>query len=123
MKYYYDCPIKAAYMAKEFGVVTVDDAGDVIGFGVMQWEARNDAEKERYYVHPDSLHIFTPKKFDIIVNANDAPFTVCTYPTAEKESYYDYITPRDAKWHFKNSPARWSILKRNNKAFIWPESE
>jgi len=57
---YYDCPLQAAIMAKEFGVE-------------YEWSGKLEPQESafgliivpaRYYIHPDSLPIFEPKYGD-----------------------------------------------------------
>ncbi len=59
MKYYYTCPLKAAYMAKYFG---------------MRYEYRVDSDNpscdsefqvgDKYFIHPDSLHLLKFREGD-----------------------------------------------------------
>ena len=74
-KYYYDCPIKALYMMKEFGVefytkgfldVESDFLEKELGFHL---EIRTLYDKlcqvnSKIYVAPESEHIFEPKERD-----------------------------------------------------------
>ena len=73
-RYYYDCPIKALYMMKEFGVKfeCKDTNGDVYDFQEWYLNSNNiselSLELENFpisiYVKKESEHIFKPKKGD-----------------------------------------------------------
>ena len=74
-KYYYDCPIKALYMNKEFGVdfFIKDDDGDDYNFTEWYLNSQNvlelftelEAFPCRIYVKSESEHIFEPKEGDL----------------------------------------------------------
>ncbi len=53
-RYYYTDPLKASFMAREFGV----------DFECGVWRNFDDWPKGKIYVHPDSLHIFEHQEFD-----------------------------------------------------------
>ena len=73
-KYYYDCPIKALYMMREFDVefFIKDDDGDDYDFtewylnsqNVLELFSELEAFPCRIYVKSESEHIFEPKKGD-----------------------------------------------------------
>ena len=74
-KYYYDCPIKALYMMKEFGVKFSEAHGTNHAdkfFQINEKELCDFATGviedfrgiEQIYVAPESEHIFEPKKGD-----------------------------------------------------------
>ena len=80
-KYYYDCPIKALYMMKEFGVkfytagfkdVESDFLDKELGFHLnirdIYGKLANDNTK--IYVAPESEHIFEPKTGDLGIERN-----------------------------------------------------
>ena len=78
MKYYYDCPIEAAYMAKNFGVklrLELIDAEtgiiDLQQFPISSWHTLTSlfgttGLSPYFYITPDSLHIFEPQVGDIL---------------------------------------------------------
>jgi len=73
-KYYYDCPIKAAYMNHEFGVITYVELSiksEIYEYFIKDWNHRelklDPKEKhyrDKYYVAKESEHIFEPKERD-----------------------------------------------------------
>lgn len=72
----------------------------------------------KYYIHPDSLHIFDPKEGDVVVNPNGYPYLVSGGDMAE--FYENEISVDEAKdWVNGN----WKIIQRDNKAFFAPEVE
>lgn len=90
-KYYYDCPIKAAYMAKEFGVkfkhqittrfkvdmgfkkvwdkrketVTVSSPRSIVA---CLADSKREQQHKKFYVHPDSEYIFKPQEGDLVAH-------------------------------------------------------
>jgi len=61
MKKYYDCPLEAAYMAKNFGIECVDDNGKLWSNDCLIYVMEDvfaGLFDEKIYIHPDSLHIF-----------------------------------------------------------------
>ena len=74
-RYYYDCPIKAAYMSHKFGVITYVELSiesEIYDkYFIKDWNHRElklDPKEEhycdKYYVAKESEHIFEPKKGD-----------------------------------------------------------
>lgn len=72
---YYDCPLKAAWMAKYFGV-KIDLGTGVYGLAAKATVENGrlvvtpgfSAEHFRYYIHPDSLHLLEPQVGDMVTN-------------------------------------------------------
>ena len=75
-KYYFTCPIKAAYMNHEFGVITYIELsikGEIYDrYFIKDWnhrelelDAKDKYHHNKYYVAPESEHIFEPKEGDI----------------------------------------------------------
>lgn len=122
--YYYIDPLKAAWMAREFGVE-------------FFWElSRMDGLKliDRYVVHPDSLHIFEPMEGDVVfMTALGGGFGVGLYNVClDGEDIYDNhicISNIKSKDSVMESGDMWGslflgeIVQRNNKAFFMPETE
>jgi len=65
-KLYYDNPIKAAYMAREFSVRFVDTNG--IEVFLTPFIDIEDIRPK--FIHPDSLDIFEPKEGDLLTGKN-----------------------------------------------------
>lgn len=78
-KLYFDDPLQAAYMAREFGVrysfkgerypkLTPDRAGFFNDF--VDWDNNGDAQftDMTHHIHPDSYSIFEPKEGDVIAS-------------------------------------------------------
>ena len=123
-KYYYDCPIKALYMMKEFGVefFIKDDNGDDYDFTEWHLNSQNvlelftelEAFPCRIYVKSESEHIFEPKEGDLGI-----------YDGGE---LWRFIT---GKWYFRNDfedrtedyDFITNIIKRDNKHFFNPKEE
>jgi hypothetical protein len=66
---YFDCPIKAAYMWKEFNINTyielTREDGTIFDVVNIDWEGRSiKLDGRKYYVRKESEHIFDPKEGD-----------------------------------------------------------
>ena len=123
-KYYYDSPIQALYMMKEFDVefFIKDDDGDDYDFTEWYLNSQNVLELFtelkafpcRIYVKSESEHIFEPKEGDLGI-----------YDGGE---LWRFIT---GKWYFRNDfedrtedyDFITNIIKRDNKHFFNPKEE
>lgn len=65
-RYYYDCPIKASYMAQHHGVKIqfVDSNGVLLDYGRRWIHLYANDCPDKYYIHPDSLNILDPQDGD-----------------------------------------------------------
>lgn len=116
-KYYYDCPIKALYMMKEFGVNFSEAHGANHAdkfFQINESELCDFATGviedfrgiEQIYVAPESEHIFEPKKGDEgrwtrLVGAHYANYNGEQWVSAGIEEKLPEIIMRNGK-HFFN---------------------
>ena len=123
-KYYYDCPIQALYMQKEFGVqfytIHKSDLSDKkLSFHVDIKNIYNVLiqllaiynpmiSDNKIYVAPESEHIFEPKEYDIgIYNGELWTFIARQwvlsndYEQTESDDFIKNIVERDGK-HFFN---------------------
>lgn len=70
MKYYYDCPIEAAYMAKNFGMQFRSTRNQVLYFdGGSDFRSEKDCGiygGEYYFLAPESLALLEPREGDIV---------------------------------------------------------
>ena len=141
-KYYYDCPIKAAYMAEKFGVKFGIKYGRKL---VWDWcdvtriprpartatdilEDYPDQSFGDLYVHPESMHIFEPQAEDsmLLSISNGIEFspplvvgTFCMH-TGYPDSPSQYVKEQFGEaWEIKD----WRIILRKNRSFIWPKEE
>ena len=130
---FYDCPIKAAYMGKYFGVklkcLVPDWKGD------NEWKSFNKVDLEdpnlqpgldigealealekvkKIYVHPESEHVFLPKEYDVGVKWDAA----IGYPSTAVYDCGDWI---DIDCIEKEGD--YKIILRDNKHFFMPEVE
>jgi len=120
MTKYYDDPLQAAWMAREFGVAMnpEGDGMDEYAGKVYSHEIVDLAQKGRfdvkYYIHPDSYHIFEPQDWDL-------GRYVGTYPFAwfKENGWFtqnEKCEPPDAGDVIE-------ITRRDNKAFFMPLEE
>lgn len=130
MKLYYTDPLKAAYMAREFGIELLDYR--CISYPeILTWE--NVIEEminsytggvdlkyipEKYYIHPDSYGIFDVKFGDL----TDAKWEVSS---GGEEGATRYIqTIKEGRTTFEpQKPSPVEIIQRDGKAFFEPERE
>lgn len=114
-RYYYTCPLKAAYMAKYFGIKLCDRTlkeslvhlGDEFRYESVSidglWKSKYFDADKIIYIHPDSLILLESKVGDII-----------TYPF---QSFFQL-----EKGNSKIIDGG-KIIQRNGIPFMWPEVE
>lgn len=139
-KYYYDCPIQALYMIKEFGVQCYIESKIIsscnLSTGEIDKSERTieiDFEEEyldqilgsyaeiknldsKIYVAKESEHIFEPKEGDkgLIDNRH------CVILESDKWRYDEWISNSDP--YFERSH-HGKIIMRDNKQFFMPKKE
>lgn len=94
-KLYYTDPLAAAYMAREFGVEITSVHGEFkFTFKEMICECKQvycknltlshfahlPSDTERYYIHPDSYHIFEPMVGDLVSINGGETASLVTHP-------------------------------------------
>ena len=118
MKYYYDSPIKAAWMAEQFKIKFKSAGGQDMHFDGSCFRVTKECGVyggEKYLVHPGSYDIFKPKDNDggIIKRSPDG---LCF------DSYYIFSD----EWkdiECRNPESEPEIIRRDSKAFFMPEGE
>lgn len=139
-RYYFTCPIKAAYMNHEFGVITYIELSiksEIYDkYFIKDWNHRElglDAKDKyhcnKYYVAPESEHIFEPEEGDFVSNylhgnkgrhshgflsARSNLTTSVTIITPERKNETSY---------FVESKSQITIIMRDNKHFFTPNRE
>lgn len=115
-KLYYDCPISAAYMTKNFGVLMANQYGNNLlaeisnGNQITWFETGVDKYcKNNFYIHPDSLSIFEPQLKDIAVRKDYV-----------QSGCHPFIVFDDDIKEMRNRVHEYYILLRNGKPFIMP---
>lgn len=122
MRYYYDDPLAAAWMAKHFGMEFHGENGqlEINSDEGSTWFCELCDLGHKYmgpfYIHPDSLHLLEPQEEDIGIDAEGALCNGCKdgwyYENAKAEEYGDFEPTLPV-----------TIIQRNGKAFMWPQSE
>lgn len=114
-KLYYDDPLVAAYMSREFGVTTSSEQC-AKNFNWEEWAHSDSLIKifiyennlsidefyehcGKFYIHPDSLPVFEPREGDLVC-VDD------TYYTVDKYDKFGGIK-------------EYKIILRNGKPFFW----
>lgn len=129
-RYYYDCPLKAAFMAKYHGMCFLidgetcvrweqqprTDGRDDMEAVCAEWAQNNTMDEtvildccygmEKFYLHPDSEKMLYSMVGDVLVTNRGAHFVLATAHGGELN-----IDP-DTK-----------IIQRNGEAFFMPEVE
>lgn len=120
MKYFYNDPLAAAWMAKHFGMrfnFICEDEGilyrptnsDFIDSVCGIWE-------RIAYIHPDSLHLLEPHMGDYIIEHAQTHDVFLI----DDAGYGKSCTLLEAQAWIKEGDR---IIQRNGMAFMWPESE
>lgn len=105
MEPHYTDPLKAAWMAREFDIRYQTETGlnCWIRVGGDLFDALEDGETVKAYIHPDSLHIFEPQNGDRICNKKSG--SIYTWG-----AYHYGILSDDEE-----------IIRRNGRAFFMLE--
>lgn len=123
---YYDCPIEAAYMAKNFGVKFLHELRFEIEvyFSLhnndISWlfneETGDDYSytRDKFYIDPDSLPIFEPMEGDIITDDDINPFVISSKISCDVDD--KYVAPEHIVGQDKT-------IFRDGKPFITPKRE
>lgn len=144
MKYFYTDPLAAAWMAKHFGMSfespcvagldycrdtgklipskeldTISIVKDIFDFEPADGLVTLDPQ-DKYYIHPDSLHLLEPKVRDIAWMGDDVGYLRQGQYTDGSGKHW-YIAYPDGSGGGTGEEPR--IVQRNNIAFHWPESE
>lgn len=122
MKLYYTDPIKAIWMAKEFGVKIKDYHIECYKLS-SEWFCLEDISDikspiegfEKLWIRPESESIFEPKIGDLVNLL--PPFDICKYDmklstTIDDERHLKYIRTKN-----------FEIIQREDKAFFMPEKD
>ena len=113
-KLYYDDPLIAAYMGREFGVEfeNEDETATFVMEGGAEYATLSQIQQcvlhHKYYIHPDSYHIFEPRGDDIGI----ADGILCHY----YKSYKEWIGTDDLETAFCTA----EIIMRDGKHFMMP---
>lgn len=114
MRYYYTDLIHVAYMAKKFGMGFSNiHSGAYFDCPLHRDDRLVDDNDDKYYIHPDSLHILEPREGDLISINGGLSANIVTH--AEFLDEIKLMEPQFA--------APLKIIQRNNQPFFWPESE
>ena len=109
---YYDDPLAADYMAREYGVkyeevpeLEVDSNAYIM---TLYTDDGLYEGPKHFTITPDSLHIFEPKAWDLGMD--------------EYENIYEHYK----EWYLSNDEGVWDgrpikIIRRENKPFFWPK--
>lgn len=133
-KFYYDCPIEAAYMAKNFDIkfeiIAKDkDTGELMHHPIEGVDNLTTAFKHvRVTICPDSIKLLAPKKGDILlwkyIIGNDDSLVISQPGYWDEASFKpslfdesDFLILSDNR--IKNI----TILARGDKSFIMPKEE
>ena len=128
-KYYYDCPIKALYMMREFGVNFSEAHGTNHAdkfFQINESELCDFATGviedfrgiEQIYVASESEHIFEPKNDDFGIVKNFNPLCLVRFC-----SYYNSWNYEGDEYEERFNNDEIDIIYRNDKHFFNPKEE
>ena len=110
MRYYFDDPIQALWMMKEFGVKFTETDTSIL-YSLINNRGNLCLSNDIFYISPESEHIFEPKN-------NDVGFLIQTGMT----KIYNYL---GCKWlnNWLKEGDKPQIIMRDNKHFFNPKKE
>jgi hypothetical protein len=125
-KRYYDSSIIAAYMAKEFGAVIVDDKGVTFRLAEIIHDSFFGGYDGKFYLHPDSLSLLEP----VVGDLYEVDVT-CDVPMLNEKYELIGYKSRSSPFaeHMRVPVSRnlngefLRIIQRNGKPFFWPLEE
>jgi hypothetical protein len=128
-KAYYTCPLQAAYMNKEFGVVfdwiSKDDPAKKVPqqFVNIAHDIYHDSSYGgRYYVQTDSIPIFEIKAKDDVKMVTYDDYCAATLAIGDMLTatrlVSTYNVMLDNNWYIH--PKHLKVIQRDNKPFMWP---
>jgi len=121
MRWYYDDPLAASWMAKHYGMKLqfsvghnytghiYTSANDILEYGAACFQS--SGIDRFYYIHPDSLNLLEIKEKDYI---NDDGCLGAVWKTNGKLVY------TEGDYEF---PATGKIIQREGIPFMWPKKE
>ncbi len=112
-KYYYDDPLAAAYMAREFSVV-YHYSHRTYNWSDINWLLLIENQEE-FIIHPDSLHIFDPKEGDLVNFITKIGYVDHCGQIAQNE-WNEVVC-----YNIKTDD--YKIIQRDGKSFFWPKIE
>lgn len=115
-RYYYDCPLIAAYMTEYFNIkiYIIEEQEE---FNLDVHELMNEPPISvvginiKYYLHPESHPILKPQEGDIMIG----PGSMCV-----NVEYIDYHTLNNPRVIDKKL-LKGKIIQRNGRPFHWPK--
>jgi hypothetical protein len=142
IRYYYDCPLIAAYMAKYFDMNfikegIIDEVSHVayqiipfedFGTGGVSLQCNTGKIKRKFIIHPESVHLLEPQDGDLILFEGDCPEGSDIYPMYWNKDYK--IGEFDGMWGritYQDSDnfvgCFFEITRRNCMPFLMPKKE
>ena len=129
-RFYYNCPIKALYMMREFGVEFVTKRGNRYSEKVIAEFVHDscygEIEDDAFYVAKESEEIFRAKEGDFVTNSLlEGESRHCHGFVGPANSLMSdvslmVITPErhNGKSYFVESKSQLTVIMRNNKQFF-----
>lgn len=130
-KFYYDDPLAAAYMAREFGVEFDGDIAEDIKHADFVTKTLNHMHGSEFctiqpimYIHPDSLAVFEPREGDLVVIGENSLWVVDNddfwrkYKDHDCIKYNFTVVDRAMDFYYDKSC---KIIYRDNKPFFMPK--
>lgn len=136
-KYYYSCPLSAAYMAKNFGMRFLLEGEEFDEWGAEirdLWPDFGEDTAIKYHIHPDSLHLLEPRPGDLVIcddkyrhiwAATGVPLDWGSLKNLRGNDQYleipRFLEDRELKRIRKDGITK--IIQRQKMPFHWPEKE
>lgn len=112
-KIYYDDPLIAAYMAREFGLTVQDELERVLDYQELLIFAELSIDAGKCYIAPKSLDMFKPQVGDLVRKV---------FNEGQGDSYQILHNAKQVKLLI-NSELDFEIIQRDGKQFFMPKSE
>lgn len=112
-KPFYKDVLAAAWMARNYGMTFTSEEGKL-----YDWAVEIQLPLERYYIHPDSLHLLSLSPGDVIEWTNKGK---AANRWSDVADFQDGYSAKDALTPFQNQ--NYKIIQRGDINFMWPESE
>jgi hypothetical protein len=125
VRYFYKDPLEAAWMAKRFGMRFPKAKSGHYKPSTLaahqNWKERGfQTQPDKYYIHPDSLHLMEPQVGDMISHFGLRAWRI---DSMDDYAYFHPNMPNESIGRFTLKADKPTIIQRNGMAFMWPESE
>lgn len=113
-RYYYDCPIKAAWMCRAFNMTFENEKGERYGTPSMVLALYAMPRPQKHLIFSDDLHLLEPQEGD----KDEDGFV---FAAATQTWWREYSIHAESNQPIQGGKKHSTTAKRNGKPFFWPE--